>query len=793
MCNIELTVIAGDGQQGHQDGDGLHSQFYCPYGICISYDDKIYVTDTHNHCVRMIHQEKVTTVAGTGSPGLQDGPVMDAQFNGPRGICISNDEIIYVADYNNHGIREIDHGQVKMIAGTGRSGFQDGIATSAKFARPNDICISQDQRIYVADTLNHRIRMIYKGKVRTIAGNGEQGFEDGHWFHSKFNRPTGLCVSKLGIIYVVSDHRRIRSISNDRVTTIAGNGKPGCYIGRNLLSSSFNCSGPICISDDGDQIYFFNKGDELNMIQYGEIITIIGKRRLYQGNATLNLAGAMCISQQGHIYVTDYHHHRVLKITKDCIALTTTSFSLLNMLKVDSLLDYTVVLNQHKFATARKFIAVRCPQLLDVDCLKLIQDANIDFKPLEFFMAYLYSNLLLNPSTQECMIEYQYEADLKLWVEFLFVMDVFNMDHPQLQNLFYQKQHYLVHASTDEKITHLMHLLTKLYTFKKQLDENLITRGNKRLSTHITCSYHRLLNDLKNTTDVISTDHLAILNSQLSQHDADIVMKAFMSDENNLDSTTLDQPCINNDQEQSCDLIELSRLAFQTTDLCDVSTQFSPIQSDHWMTWTRPDFIIKLSDESQSYHVHQLILCARWRYFALLLQSGCMEAQHGEMTLSDDWTASRLQHFMHYIYLNVCTLDDPQDAKWLLQSALLYTITTKEPKPITSSRQSQEDRDIDNFISPGFELLYKHCIQLLQIDQPWSIDNIIPIYGLLKELNFTSRLSHAAMFISNNFNRISKNQFAREQMICSLNAEEIVNLMAYQYESSITPWLEHEE
>ena len=49
----------------------------------------------------------VTTLAGTGSSGSANGTGTSASFNSPRGITTDGTNL-YVADYGNHLIRQIE-------------------------------------------------------------------------------------------------------------------------------------------------------------------------------------------------------------------------------------------------------------------------------------------------------------------------------------------------------------------------------------------------------------------------------------------------------------------------------------------------------------------------------------------------------------------------------------------------------------------------------------------------------------------------------------------------------------
>ena len=96
---------------GDRDGDGSGARFQHPLGVDVR-DGVVYVADTYNNKVKRVGARTrwVETVAGTGSPGLLDGPLSEAQFYEPGGVSLLG-ERLFVADTNNHALRVVDMAQ----------------------------------------------------------------------------------------------------------------------------------------------------------------------------------------------------------------------------------------------------------------------------------------------------------------------------------------------------------------------------------------------------------------------------------------------------------------------------------------------------------------------------------------------------------------------------------------------------------------------------------------------------------------------------------------------------------
>ncbi len=210
--DIRYSDCISPHDDSHQYGDlGLLSS---PSGINLQGDNLLYVADTDNHKIRLITKQLpfnigrgVTTLIAGGSRGYVDGAATNAAtFNSPTGVVVSSSGDIYVTDTQNCVIRKISAGIVSTFAGSGPSscGSSDGVWTTAQFNGPTGIAVDANNNLYVADTVSNKIRRVTpQGVVTTIAGSGVNSSTDGIGANAAFRTPTGIAVDTNGNIYVV--------------------------------------------------------------------------------------------------------------------------------------------------------------------------------------------------------------------------------------------------------------------------------------------------------------------------------------------------------------------------------------------------------------------------------------------------------------------------------------------------------------------------------------------------------------------------------------------------------------
>jgi sugar lactone lactonase YvrE len=215
-----VTTIAGkDASQTKDLPDSLR-RLDNPYGIVAAKDGSIYFTDWARDVIRKIGGDgKITIVAGTGNAGADDGPGASASFFLPEGIAIDDVGNLYVADCYNNMVRKIDpKGVVTTLAGKPgkhNAGSKDGKGPEASFSHPCGIAVDKKGNVYVADVGNNKVRKINPdGVVTTLAGSGTRGSANGDLKTASFYNPYGVAVDRNGNVYVADyQNNMIRKIS----------------------------------------------------------------------------------------------------------------------------------------------------------------------------------------------------------------------------------------------------------------------------------------------------------------------------------------------------------------------------------------------------------------------------------------------------------------------------------------------------------------------------------------------------------------------------------------------------
>ncbi len=211
-----VSTLAGSGSAGSTDGTGAAASFNRPTGVAVDASGNVYVADTGNHKIRKIAAGGVvTTLAGSGTAGSADGTGTSAGFSSPAGVAVNSVGNVFVADTGNNKIRMVTAaGAVTTFAGSGAAGATDATGTAASFSGPVGITVDTAGNVYVADANNHKIRQISAtGVVTTWAGTGTAGATDATGSAATFNVPKGVMIDSADTLYIGdTSNNKIRKI-----------------------------------------------------------------------------------------------------------------------------------------------------------------------------------------------------------------------------------------------------------------------------------------------------------------------------------------------------------------------------------------------------------------------------------------------------------------------------------------------------------------------------------------------------------------------------------------------------
>ena len=192
VCNLDEDYLYEFGR-GYGDGDG---QFVWPVAMAFDSQERLYITDEHNHRVT-VFDTSGEYLHKWGGFGVGDG-----QFNGPAGIAIDADDNVYVVDQNNNRVQKLTT-EGRFLASFGGPGDGDG-----QFSLPWGVAADSDGNVYVADWRNDRIQK-FSPDGQFLASFGDPGQGDG-----QFHRPSGVAVDAEGYIYVADwGNERVQVLS----------------------------------------------------------------------------------------------------------------------------------------------------------------------------------------------------------------------------------------------------------------------------------------------------------------------------------------------------------------------------------------------------------------------------------------------------------------------------------------------------------------------------------------------------------------------------------------------------
>ena len=230
-----VITVAGTGASAFSRDGGLAatSPLVRPLAVALGQRGEIYIAEGNR--VRIVQPNgRIATLAGTGDAGNRGdgGAATQAQLNTPQGLAVDSAGRVYIADTLNNRVRRVDpDGTIGTVAGRGESGYVgDGKqATDAMLNLPTGLAIGFGDSLFIADTGNNVIRQVgTDGIIGTVVGTGEAGYrgDGGPALYALLHTPGGLAFDDEGNLYIADTlNQRVRRVDvNGQIATVAGTG-----------------------------------------------------------------------------------------------------------------------------------------------------------------------------------------------------------------------------------------------------------------------------------------------------------------------------------------------------------------------------------------------------------------------------------------------------------------------------------------------------------------------------------------------------------------------------------------
>jgi sugar lactone lactonase YvrE len=344
---LVLSTIAGSGT-ATDSGDGgpaLSAGMKSPVGVAIDKAGNIYIAEANDVIRKVGADGTISTVVGTsgvaGHSG-DGGPATAALLSTTYSVAVDNNGNLLIADEGNSVIRRVDAvtGIITTIAGTldtpGRTG-DGGPATSALLSAPYGVTTDRSGNIYISDYGNRVIREVdTSGVITTFAGNGTSGSTG-----AGIKAPFRTWVDAAGNVYITDySGAEIRMVDTSGIIhTIAGNGTVATknHLGDGGPATSGELSSPRdAIGDNLGNIYIDDEADQVIRVvdANGVINTIAGTPNVSSATTPMGDGGSatagsfyypydIAIDARNNLYIADDNNSRIRRLSLNTILPTT--------------------------------------------------------------------------------------------------------------------------------------------------------------------------------------------------------------------------------------------------------------------------------------------------------------------------------------------------------------------------------------------------------------------------------------------------------------------------------------
>jgi len=267
LSNRTVTTLAGDGTKGGDyrgGGRGRTQQLNSPWDVLLVEPGStsgaagsgatlyIAMAGTHQIWSHDVASGVTQRFSGTGAERNQNGSTaLTTSWAQPSGLALLNPRsmagaesgVLVVADSESSSVRALDlsTGGASPLAGGDpffsdnlfRFGDQDGAGADALLQHPLAVCTLEDGTVLVADSYNHRIKVLEPDtcRVTTLVGGGRPGFKDGSGTNALLSEPAGLVAGPPGSgkVYVADTNNsqiRVLDVASKTLSTLQLSGVP---------------------------------------------------------------------------------------------------------------------------------------------------------------------------------------------------------------------------------------------------------------------------------------------------------------------------------------------------------------------------------------------------------------------------------------------------------------------------------------------------------------------------------------------------------------------------------------
>jgi sugar lactone lactonase YvrE len=328
-----LATRAGIGEPGFS-GDGRPALQAClnePKGLAVDSQGHLFIADSENHVVRRVDHVTglITTVAGSAPEGAQ--PVSQAGVPDP----VYEEEVDPLAETSQKTTEQFTQqtdlsGTVRYLIGAAapkRFGGDGGPATEATLNFPTAVAVDAQGHLYIADTMNHRVRRVdaYTGIITTIAGTGQARFsgDGGPADRAALNEPAALAVDAQEQLYIADQsNNRVRAVDlkTGMIRTVAGTGT-AAYDGDGKPATESCLAGPSGLAVAAGTLYIadtFNGRIRTVDLVTSMIATAVGDGGSYRyqspddpPSSSVSRPSGIALDREGNLFLTDSDSHLI--------------------------------------------------------------------------------------------------------------------------------------------------------------------------------------------------------------------------------------------------------------------------------------------------------------------------------------------------------------------------------------------------------------------------------------------------------------------------------------------------